>query len=361
MLYVPRRAPFDLFSPEPQRGLRLHVKRVFVMEEQGELLPQWLRFVRGVIDSEDLPLNVSREILQDSRITKTIRKQVIKQILDGLAALATDEPDDYAAFWKTFGAVLKEGLHFDPSEAERLSKLLRYESSVGEAGALVSLADAHARMKDGQSAVYYAVGESRRVLASSPHIEGLVRRGYEVLFMTDPIDEWALRTLETLESVKLQSATSADLELDDPAADDDDPADEAKATDEQLDALRARIAERLSRFVSEVRVSRRLEDSPACLVSRPGAMPPHLERLMRASQKDAPEPEKRVLELNPKHPLIRGLAARVGDEAKTDEVDSLIALLHEQARGAEGSPVEDPASFARHLAALMTKAVAESS
>ncbi|MBX3247385.1 MAG: molecular chaperone HtpG [Myxococcales bacterium] len=364
LLYVPRRAPFDLFSSEPQRGLRLHVRRVFVMEEEGELLPRWLRFVRGVIDSEDLPLNVSRELLQDSRVTKTIRKQVIKQILDGLTALAKDRPDDYVLFWQTFGAVLKEGLHYEPTEATKLAALLRFESSAAPDGVLVSLEEAKGRLREGQDAIYYALGESRRVLEASPQVEGLVRRGYEVLWMTDPIDEWALRALANVDGLTLRSAMAADLELEDePAAEAPERTEDAAPAG--LERLRERIAARLDRAISEVRVSRRLEGSPACLVDPPGALPPHLERLLRASQKDAPAPTRRVLELNPRHPLVVGLAT-MADEAAgeasedTTLLDTYIDLLHEQARVAEGSPVDDPATFARQLAALMTRALGRS-
>ena len=356
LLYVPRRPPFDLFAPEQKHGLRLHVKRVFVMEDAGEVLPPWLRFVRGVIDSEDLPLNVSRELLQDSRIVKVIRKQIVKQLLDGLTQLATEKPEDYALFWRTFGAVLKEGLHYEPDQAERLAKLLRYESSASasggaEAGALVSLAEAKARMKEGQKAIYYALGESRRQIESSPHIEGLVKRGYEVLFMTDPVDQWAVQSLREFEGTPLQSASAAELDLGAGEEAGDAAKEEAKSS---IEALRARARVRLQDQVSEVRVSARLTDSPVCLVVPEGGLPPHLERLLRATKQDLP-PQKRILEINPDHPLVRALAELAERQPERAEVDEWIELLHEQALIAEGSPIDDPGRFTKRLTALLTE------
>lgn len=347
LLYIPRRAPFDLFSPEPKHGVRLHVKRVFVMEDCDEVLPRWLRFVRGVVDSEDLPLNVSREILQDSRITQVMRKQVVKQALDAISELAEKKPEDYALFWKTFGAVLKEGLHYEPDQAERLSKLLRYASSAGE---MVSLTEYKGRMKEGQKAIYYALGESRKQIESSPHIEGLTKRGYEVLFMIDPVDQFAVQSLREFDGVPLQSASAAELDLGPSAS--SEGSEEAKG---DLGELRSRMRSRLQEQVSEVRASARLIDSPACLVIPENGLPPHLERILRASQQGIPT-QKRILELNPDHPLICALVQLVDKRSDRPEIDEWIDMLYEAALVAEGSPIDDPGRFTKRMTSLMTEA-----
>ncbi|MDQ3035196.1 MAG: molecular chaperone HtpG [Myxococcota bacterium] len=351
LLYVPSRAPFDLFSPETKHGVRLHVKRVFVMEDCDEVLPRWLRFVRGVLDSEDLPLNVSREILQDSRITKVMRKQVVKQVLEMISEIAEKRREDYALFWKTFGAVLKEGLHFEPEHAERLSKLLRYESSAG--AGLVSLAEAKARMKEGQKAIYYALGESRKQIESSPHIEGLTKRGFEVLFMIDPVDQFAVQSLSEFDGTPLQSATAAELDLG--PQDDAAEGEDADAKKNALGELRARARARLQEHVSEVRASARLIDSPACLVIPENGLPPHLERLLRATQQGVPV-QKRILELNPDHALIRALVELVEKHGDRPEIDEWIDLLYEAALVAEGSPIDDPGRFTKRITTLLTEA-----
>jgi len=346
LLYVPTQPPFDLFSPEPKHGIRLHVKRVFIMEDCDQLLPRWLRFVRGVVDSEDLPLNVSRELLQDSRLTRVIRKQVTRQVLDALAQLEVERPEDYATFWKTFGPVFKEGLHYEPDQVERLSKLLRYESTAGEGW--VSLAAYKARMKEGQKAIFYVLGESRRQIESSPHLEGLRKRGFEVLYMTDSVDAFAVQALSEFDGVPLVSATSAELDL----GEGDDAAKEAQGG---LAALRERMRVRLEAHVSEVRTSARLTDSPACLVIPEGGLAPHMERLFRATQQGLPA-QKRILEINPGHPLVVALETLTEKKSEFEGVDEWIDLLFEQALVAEGSPIEDPGRFTRRLTALLTDA-----
>jgi molecular chaperone HtpG len=346
ILYIPRRAPLDLFAPDTKHGVRLYVKRVFIMEDCDEVLPRWLRFVRGVVDSEDLPLNVSREILQDSRLTKIIRKQVIKQTLDMLAELAGERPEDYALFWRAFGAVLKEGLHFEPDQSERLAKLLRFETSAGDA--LSSLADLKSRMKEGQKGIYYAIGESRKHLESSPHLESLRARGLEVIYLTDPVDSFAIAGLNEHDGVPLLSATAADADL--------GPAPVQSEEDETaLKALRDRMRVRLQDHVSEVRASARLVGSPACLVVPPGGLAPHIERLLRTRPEGAPPAPKRILEINPEHPMITSLRTVLAQRPDAPEIDDLIALLFEQALIAEGTPLEDPGGFTRRLTALLTQ------
>lgn len=350
LLFIPKRPPFDLFSPDSRHGVRLHVKRVFIMDDCDELLPRWLRFVRGVVDTDDLPLNVSRELLQDSAAVKTIRKQVLKRVLDLLIKVAKDRPEDYAQLWSKFGSVIKEGLHFDPDQKDKLAKLVRYESSKGDG--LTSLADYVSRMPEGQTSIYYAVGASSAMLAASPHLEGLRKRGYEVLLMTDPVDQWAVAGLGEFEGKQLVSAMDEDLKFDAPKTDGE--ADEKKPDHSNLDALIDRFKRVLSERISEVRVSDRLIDSPVCLVTPKGGLPSHIERLLRATQSDTPMPEtKRMMELNPDHPLIQRLATinqSAGADAKLDE---WIELLFDQALLTEGSPVSDPARFAARMTGLL--------
>jgi molecular chaperone HtpG len=348
LLFLPRQRPFDLFDPRPRYGVRLHVQRVFVMDEAEELIPRWLRFMRGVVDSEDLPLNVSREVLQDSRPARTIKKQVIAQSLTMLEEVARERPEDYRAFWKTFGAVLKEGVHFDPEYKDRVAELLRYESSSAEQ--LTSLAEYVDRMPDGQPAIYYAAGTARGVLEASPHLEALRRRGYEVLFMTDPIDPFAVEAIGNYRDRPLVSAMRADLKLD---AQDGEPTDEpADAAGGALPLL-GRFREVLSERVQDVKTSGRLTDSPACLVIPEGGLQPHVERMLRAHQLDVPV-TKRILEVNESHPLIQSLNKIHTEDPKSERLVEWIELVYSQALLAEGSPIDDPARLARQVSDLVT-------
>jgi len=349
IVFIPSRPPFDLFSPDSKHGLRLHVKRVFVMEDAEEVLPKWLRFVRGVVDSEDLPLNVSRELLQDSRLTRTIRQQVVKAVLDLLGELAKDRPDDYALFWKTFGPVVKEGLHFEPEQAKKLLPLLRYETTTSESP--VSLLDIKGRMKEGQKSLYYALGESREQLVHSPHIEGLRKREIEVVLMTDAVDGWAVQGLPDVEGTPLVDATKASIEIDGEV-----DATKKENDDSRTKALRDRMRTLLQEHVTEVRVSSRLTDSPACLVLPEGGLPPHLERMLRSTQPDAKK-QKRILEINPDHALIQGLTTLLEKDASDARIDRTIDLVHAQSLLAEGSPPENPAELARRFTELLTESV----
>ncbi len=347
LLFIPKRAPFDLFQPEEKHGVRLYVRRVFIMDDAADLLPKWLRFVRGVVDSEDLPLNVSREVLQDSSIVRVIRKQIVKQVLDLLDGIAKDEPARYAEFWGVFGRVLKEGLHFEPDQKDRLAPLLRYESSKG--AGLVSLAEYKGRMVEGQKAIYYVIAESRTLAEKSPHTEQLRKRGFEVLFMTDPVDAFAVGGLDDFEDVPLVSATAADLKLG------SDKAADAKETVVDLDDLRGLIRAELQEDVSEVRVSDRLTDSPACLVVPDGGLQPHIERLLRATERGGGH-AKRILEINPTHALLTNLEAERKTNPASPRLRDWIHLLFDQALLAEGSPIEDPSRFAERLTKLLEEA-----
>ncbi len=355
LLYIPRHAPFDLFDVKKRRGVRLFVRRVFIMDDVEELVPPFLRFMRGVIDSDDLPLNVSRELLQDSSTLRAIKKQVTKKTLDLLDEIAADKPEDYATFWRAFGVVIKEGLASDHEHEPRLKKLVRFESTHAE-GALTSLAEYVTRMKEKQDVIYYAFGESKKAIAGSPYLEAVRARGYEVLFLTDPVDEWAVQSIADFEGKKLVSAMRADLPL--------DRSDEEKREKDRmttaLEPLLAKLKELLTGRVKDVKVSERLTDSPCCLVLPGNASPAFMERLLRERGRDVGHGQ-RVLELNPTHPLIQRLLANVEKEGSTngERLKDWVEVLYDQAVLAEGGVPEDPNLFARRIATLLTEVVTE--
>ncbi len=364
LLFIPKHPPFDLFLPDSRHGVRLYVRRVFIMEECEELLPRWLRFVRGVIDSDDLPLNVSRELLQDSQVTRTIRKQVIRRVLDLLAKRSAEDPQAYLELWTGLGAVLKEGLYFDPEYKDKLVPLLRYQTTAQqEPSALKAYIE---RMPEGQKAIYYAIGTSRELLADSPHLEALKRKGYEVLLMTDMVDQWAVETLGEVEGKKLVNAMQADLELDGEAADGEQRAKEGEEKSngeppeppETLRPFLQRVREVLDERVSEVRPSRRLTDSPACLVIPQGGLPAAVEQALRAAHRSLPE-SKRILEINLEHELVKSLQLLHAAQPESEKLARWIELLHDQALLSEGSPLPDPARFARGVTELLQTAARE--
>ena len=359
LLFIPRRPPIDLFDRK-RKGLRLFVKRVFIMEDCEEILPEWLRFMVGVVDSEDLPLNVSREILQQDRTTKMIRKQVIKHALALLEELAREgertekvdgketKIDRYDVFWTNFGRILKEGIHYEPSFRDQIAGLLRYPSSARVAPS--SLADYVSRMKPDQPGIYYITADNLETAKNSPHIEALRARGYEVLYMTDPVDDWVVDALGTFQEKKFIAAAKGALEL--PESEEDKKQREAQAG--ALAGVVEAMKQALSDDVKEVRVTHRLTDSPACLVAEEWAMSPHVERILRAQGQDVPK-QKRILELNPAHPVVQKIDA-LHKEGKTDEVRQWSELLYDQALIAEGSMPEDPSRLARAITKLMTAA-----
>ena len=357
LLYLPSKAPLDLFEKR-KGGVRLFVKRVFILDDAQEILPEWLRFVRGVVDSEDLPLNVSREVLQRDATTKFIRKQVVAKTLALLEELAREgetelEKDGkketrhrYLEFWRAFGRVLKEGIHHEPELRPQLAKLLRYESSknAGPTG----LADYKARMPADQKAIYWVPAESLAAAEKSPHIEALKKRGYEVLYLVDPIDEWIADALAEFDGTPLTAASKGALDLPD-----DDESKKVRAEHEKtLAPILARMHKVLDERVESVRVTDRLTDSPACLVASEHGMSAHLERRLREAGHAVPD-QKRVLELNPVHPVIAKLRALAdSDDAKFQRWTT---LLHDQALLAEGVLPQDPAGFARQVAELMAE------
>ena len=352
ILFVPKKAPFDLFQAQGRRGVHLFVKRVFIMEDCDELLPPWLRFIRGVVDSEDLPLNVSREILQDSSVVRTIRKQVIKKSLDRLEELAREEPASYTTFWGQFGAVLKEGIATDGEYRDRVADLARFASTHGPE--LTSLADYVSRMPEGQKDIYYAIGDSREAVASSPYLEALQKRGYEVLLLSDPIDEWAVDALPSYKEKKLVSAMRADLKLE------DDKDEEKKKLEGAVAPLCDRIKNFLKDRVVDVRPSERLTDSPACLVVPQGAHHAPMEQLLRASGRNMGA-SRRILEVNPSHPLIQSLQRLHDQEPASARLQDWVETLYDQTVLMEGGRIDDPNRFARRITSLLQEAAAGAS
>jgi molecular chaperone HtpG len=349
LLFVPGKPPHDLFLRDGKRGVRLFVNRVFIMDDAEELVPVWLRFVKGVIDSDDLPLNVSREMLQDSTIVRTIRNQVVKKTIALLADLAESEPEKYETFWAAFGAVMKEGLHVDFDQGDKLAPLLRYRSSAVDG--LTTLAGYVERMKEGQEAIYYVIAESEAAAAQSPHLEALKQRDFEVLYMTDPIDEWAVAGLKEFDDKPLVSAMKADLDLDETEE------DKGKREERQgeLAGLLDRFGAVLEDEVEEVRVSARLTESPCCLVVPEGGQHAYLERLLRAQDPSTPK-SKRILEVNPTHPVVENLRALHEKDPESDHLTGWIEMLYDQVLLTEGSPVVDPGRLARRMTDLIQQA-----
>lgn len=357
LLFVPENRPFDLFDPKREHHVKLYVRRVFITDKAEGLVPPWLRFLRGVVDSEDLPLNISREMLQNSPVVSKIRAGIVKRVLGDLAKRAEDDAAGYATFWDSFGAVLKEGLHDDPGRRDELFKVIRFHSTQGEG--LTSLADYVGRMKDGQEAIYFITGDSVEQLRRSPHLEGFKAKGVEVLLLTDPVDEFWTQAVHDYDGKPLKSVTRGSADLNKIAS----PVEENKA-DKPEEAPQAKIATLIAVIkttlgdeVRDVRVSDRLTDSAVCLVAEEGDIDMHLARLLRQhKQLDAALP--RVLEINPRHTLIKALAERAGHEGGVDSLADAARLLLDQARIVEGEPPADPVGFARRMASVMERGLA---
>ncbi len=355
LLFVPETPPYDLFDPQRRHRVRLYVKRVFITDECEGLIPPYLRFLRGVVDSDDLPLNVSREMLQDNPVVRRIRNGIVKRLFSELEKKAEKAPDDYAVFWANFGTVLKEGLYEDPERREAIFKLARFRSSANAAD-WISLEDYVGRMKEGQSAIYYISGDDVELLRKSPQLEGYARKNVEVLLLSDPIDEFWIGAVGAFNELPFKSTTrgGADLgAITDPEVT-AKAADEAAAPKTDITPLVAFLKLALGDEVKDVRESDRLTDSPVCLVADEGDMDMHLERLMRQHQQ-VTDHTTRILELNSDHPLIRSLAGRVGIDGAGDDLGDAAWLLFEQARILEGEAPSDPAGFARRLSALMAR------
>ncbi len=358
LLFIPSAKPFDLFHPERRHHVKLYVKRVFITDECDELVPNWLRFLRGLVDSEDLPLNVSREMLQNNPTLTRMRSAIVKRVVGDLGKKAEEAPDEYRAFWENFGAVLKEGIYEDIENREALMGLARFPSTA-DPDAMVGLADYVGRMKEGQSAIYYITGEEAEKLRKSPQLEGFAARGVEVLLFTDPVDEFWVQSAAEFDSRPFKSATRAgaeisDIPLNDDAADTTEEAEEP-ADQGRIDSLIAMFKLTLDDAVKDVRVSERLTDSAACLVSDEGDMDIHLERLLKQHNQLDAGASKRILEINPKHALIRTLAERIGADEAKDRLDDAAWLVLDQARILEGEPLPDPGAFSRRLSDALAR------
>jgi molecular chaperone HtpG len=343
LLFVPQRAPFDLWDRDHRHGIKLYIRRVFVMDDAEKLMPAYLRFVRGIIDSSDLPLNVSREILQDSADVALIRTASVKRILGLLEDLAANQPEKYSTFWREFGRVLKEGVVEDGGNKERIARLLRFASTHdGLPAQTTSLSAYAARMKPEQQAIYYITADGFAAARSSPHLEVFQKLGIEVLLMYDRVDEWVLSSLTEFDGKRLQSVASGDLDLGKLGGDVATPeqAEQGGAHKELLARMHAVLADR----TTAVRATRRLIDSPACLVTDGHGMSMHLERLLKASGQSVPG-TKPVLEVNPDHPVV----ARLGREQDTALFAEWCQILFDQAVLAEGGDLEDPAAFVKRL------------
>ncbi|MES2636153.1 MAG: molecular chaperone HtpG [Pseudomonadota bacterium] len=352
LLYIPSKAPFDLYDRERRHGIKLYVKRVFIMEDAEKLMPQYLRFVRGVIDSADLPLNVSREILQDSRDVDAIKNGSVKKVLGLLEDLAqkkneNGEAEDYAKFWTEFGRVLKEGPGEDFANKDKIAGLLRFASTHADTDVqTVSFADYIGRMKPEQEAIYYIIADTFAAAQHSPHLEIFRKKGIEVLLMSDKVDEWLLGSLTEFEGKKLQSIAKGDLDL---GKLEDESEKEAKAKiEEDAKSLIERIKISLGDAVKEVRVTHRLTDSPACLVAGEHDLSGNLARILKAAGQNAPD-SKPVLEVNPAHKLVKRLEA----EADESKFKDLAHLVFDQALLAEGGQLNDPASFVKRMNSLL--------
>ncbi|HJU19924.1 MAG TPA: molecular chaperone HtpG [Stellaceae bacterium] len=351
LLFVPSAKPFDLFDPERKPRVKLYVRRVFITDEAENLIPPHLRFLRGLVDSEDLPLNISRETLQANPIVAKIRQQLTRRVLSELARKASEAPDEYAKFWDNFGAVLKEGLYEEREQRDQLLPLLRFRSTTREG--LVSLDDYLAAMKEGQQAIYTITGDSLEVVSKSPQLEGFRARGVEVLLLTDPIDEFWAPAVASYKDKPFKSATRGAVDLD-KIAPAESPGKESAAPPAKLASLIAIFKLALGDAVKDVRSSDRLTDSAVCLVADEGDLDIHLERLLKQHrQLDATA--KRILEVNPRHRLIERLAGSVGETGASDQLAEFAWLLLDQARIVEGEQLPDPPAFARRLAALLER------
>ena len=354
LLFLPKEAGFDLLMPNKKHGLSLYVRNVFIGADFDLLLPEYLRFVKGVVESSDLPLNVSREMLQDDAVIRKIKSNITGKILATLAEMMKDKPEDYTAFYASFGRVLKEGLHFDYENSDKLKGLLMFRSAKGEGNTLASLKQYVEAMPETQKDIYYLISEDLDTVRHSPHIEAVVKHGFDVLFFTDAIDQWVVDNLREFEGKKLVAVDKGNLEL----GTDEEKAESKKKLETaagDYQPLTAFIKERLKEEVGEVRLSPRLTDSTCCLVADEHAMNASMERLMRAMHQDVPK-QLRTLELNPDHALLKRMKAMYEADKEDPALADYVELLFGQALLGEGSALKNPHRFTQLVAALMAKA-----
>ncbi|GBG37416.1 chaperone protein HtpG [Mycobacterium montefiorense] len=345
LLFIPAHAPFDMFNRDAKIGVQLYVKRVFIMGDCDQLMPEYLRFVKGVVDAQDLSLNVSREILQQDRQINAIRRRLTKKVLSTIKDLQSERPEDYRTLWTQFGRVLKEGLLSDVDNQDTLLQISSFASTHSEEDA-TTLAEYVARMKEGQEQIFYAAGETRQQILKSPHLEAFKAKGYEVLVLTDPVDEVWVGTVTDFDGKPLQSVAKGEVDL---GSGEDESDAEREERDKEFADLLSWLQETLTEHVKEVRLSTRLTDSPACLITDAFGMSPALARIYQASGQSIPI-GKRILELNPDHPLITGLRKAHEERADDPTVAETAELLYGTALLAEGGSLEDPARFAELLA-----------
>ncbi len=347
LLYIPKQAPFDLWDRERRHGIKLYVRRVFIMDDAENLMPQYLRFVRGLVDSDDLPLNVSREILQKNKFIDTIRAASVKKVLGLLEGMVKNEPEQYTEFWGQYGAVIKEGPAEDFANRERIAKLLRFASTHNSSDAQdVTLEDYIGRMKEGQDKIYYITADNHTAASNSPHLEVFRKKGIEVLLMRDRVDEWLVSHLTEFAGKSLASIAKGDLDLG--KLQDKDEAEAAKKSEDEHKDLVKRIQKALGDDVEEVRVSHRLTDSPSCLVLGANEMPVHMQQIMKQAGHDVPE-SKPVLEINPEHALVE----KMEQEADDSRFAEWSRLLFEQAMLSEGGQLDDPVAFIKRTNSLL--------
>ncbi|MBQ4846911.1 molecular chaperone HtpG [Pseudoalteromonas sp. MMG005] len=347
LLYIPKKAPFDMFNRDRQTGLKLYVQRVFIMDDAEQFMPSYLRFVKGLLDSNDLPLNISREILQDNKITQAIRKGCTSRVLKMLDRMGKNKPEEYQTFWNEFGQVIKEGPAEDSANKEAIAKLLRFSSThTDEATQNVSLEQYVERMKEGQDKIYYVVADSFEAAKSSPHLEIFRKKGIEVLLLSDRVDEWMMSHLTELDEKQLQSITRGDLDLGE--LDDEEAKKAQEESEKEVEGLVERIKEVLGDKVKEVRFTHRLTDSPACVVADEHDMSSQMQKLMESVGQAAPE-SKPVFELNPEHQLVKHLNV----EQDEDKFVQWSEVLFDQALLAERGSLKDPAGFVARLNKLM--------
>ena len=347
LLYIPAKAPFDMWNREATRGLKLYVQRVFIMDDAEQFLPMYLRFVKGVLDSNDLSLNVSREILQQDKQVDSMRSALVKRVLDTLTKMAKNKPEQYQEFWSQFGEVLKEGPAEDFANKEKIAKLFRFATTQSESSAqTVGLEDYVARMREGQKKVYFITGDNHAAASTSPHLEYFKNKGVEVLLLTDRVDEWMVSHLNEFDGKVFQDVTKGELDLDELA--DESEKTQQKELEESHKDLVERLQKALEGDVKEVRVTSRLTDSPACLVVGQYDMGGHMRRMMEAAGQQMPEVEV-ALEVNPTHPLIERLDA----EQDEDRFNELTQIIHAQAQLAEGSQLKQPGDYVAKLNKLL--------
>lgn len=351
LLFVPKRAPFDLYDHNQQHGIKLYVQRVFIMDDAEKLMPRYLRFVRGLVDSSDLPLNVSREILQSNKVIDSIRSASIKKVLSLIESMIKDTPEDYTKFWAEFGQVLKEAPAEDFANKEQVAKLYRYASTKGTGEEqIVSLDDYIARMAEGQDKIYYITADSFSAANNSPHLEIFSKKGIEVLLMHDRVDEWTMSHLHEYDGKQFVSAAKGDLDLSAIGGSKEKDKEDQKEAEEKAAPMVERISKSLGDKVQSVRVSQRLTSSPACLVLGEHEMPLHLQQLMKQAGQDVPD-TKPVMEINPEHPLV----SKLDQEPDDEKFAEWVALLFDQAVLAEGGQLEDAAGFVKRMNAIFVE------